>query len=220
MLSGKETSTAASLGAAPSSMPSQLLTNRPDIVSAAASLAAADANLAAAASNRFPKFNLSSGLGLLAFSPSDLFETDSLVGSLVASIAGPLLDFGRVQAQIDGAAAGKMLAFETYRGAVFRALGEAEAAYGIIEAADEETRFALQESAAASRAADIADTRFRAGLSDFLTVLDARRAEIASADSAAAAIGRAQRARVVLWQALGGSDLGQNTKRLSQTPGQ
>jgi outer membrane protein TolC len=38
-------------------------------------------------------------------------------------------------------------------------------------------------------------------------VLEARRAADASGERAAAARGRAQRARVVLWQALGGSEL-------------
>jgi hypothetical protein len=38
-------------------------------------------------------------------------------------------------------------------------------------------------------------------------VLEARRAADASGERAAAAMGRAQRARVLLWQALGGSPL-------------
>ena len=44
----------------------------------------------------------------------------------------------------------------------------------------------------------------RAGLASFLEVLEARRAADASGERAAAALGRAARARIVLWQALGG----------------
>lgn len=189
---------------APASLPSALLANRPDVLAAAANLAAEDAELAATARRRFPTFDLSGVIGLLGFSPGDLFDEDSIVGSLAAGIAGPLLDFGRIEAEIDGAAAEKRAAFEAYRGSVYTALGDAEAAYGLVAAADLEASAAAQEAASLSRAAALAETRQRAGLADFLTVLEARRAADASGERAAAAAGRAARARVILWQALGG----------------
>ena len=188
-------------------LPSALLANRPDVLAAAATLAAEDAELAATARKRFPVFDLSGAVGLLAFGVGDLFDSESLVGSLAASIAGPLLDFGRIQAEIDGAAAEKRAAFEAYRGTVYTALGDAEAGYGLITAADNEATAAATEAANLQRAARLANTRYEAGLADFLTVLDARRAADAGGERAAAALGRARRARVLLWQALGGSDL-------------
>ncbi|MEQ8772498.1 MAG: TolC family protein, partial [Erythrobacter sp.] len=142
--------------------------------------------------------------GLLAFDPEDLFDNNSIVGNRAAGVAGPLLDFGRIEAEIDSAAASKRAAFAAYRGAVFQALGDAEAAYGLIEASDAEARQAIRERDRLERAAALADMRYRAGLADFLTVLEARRAADASGERAAAALGRARRARVVLWQALGG----------------
>ena len=190
--------------APPASAPSSLLANRPDVQAAAARLAAADADLYTAAANRFPQFSLSAVLGLLAFDLGDLFDDDAVVGSVGGSLLAPLLDFGRIEAQIDGAAAGKRAAFQAYRGQVFTALGEAEAAYGLVAAADRELVTAQRERASAARAAELAEVRFRAGLSNFLTVLDARRAADSSGERAAASRGRARRARVLLWQALGG----------------
>ncbi|WP_247711461.1 efflux transporter outer membrane subunit [Qipengyuania gelatinilytica] len=192
------------LPAPPVALPSSLLVNRPDILAASAGLAAADAELAATARRRFPTFDLSAALGLLAFSPGDLFDEDSIVGSIAATIAGPLLDFGRIEAEINGAAAGKRAAFEAYRGAVYTALGDAEAAYSLVAAADRELAAANSEAESLQRAARLAETRQEAGLADFLTVLEARRAADASGERAAAALGRAKRARVLLWQALGG----------------
>jgi len=189
---------------APASLPSELLANRPDVAAAAASLAASDADLAAAARARFPKLTLSAVIGLLAFDPEDFFDTDSLVGTLTAGIAGPLLDFGRVGAGIDAAAADKRAAFAAYRGAVFQALGDAEAGYGLVAADDNEARLSVQERDLLGRAAGLAETRYRAGLASFLEVLEARRAADASGERAAASLGRAARARIVLWQALGG----------------
>ncbi|HSF12088.1 MAG TPA: efflux transporter outer membrane subunit [Erythrobacter sp.] len=190
--------------AAPASLPSELLANRPDVAAAAANLAASDADLAAAARARFPRITLSGVIGLLAFDPEDFFDTDSIVGTLTAAVAGPLLDFGRVGAQIDGAAADKRAAFAAYRGAVFQALGDAEGAYGLVTAADNEARLSVEERDLLNRAAGLAETRYRAGLANFLEVLEARRAADASGERAAAALGRAARARIVLWQALGG----------------
>lgn len=190
--------------AAPASLPAELLANRPDVAAAAANLAASDADLAAAARARFPKLTLSGVIGLLAFSPGDFFDEDSIIGTLTAGIAGPLLDFGRVGAQIDGAAADKRAAFAAYRGAVFQALGDAEAGYGLVTAADNEARLSVEERDLLNRAAGLAETRYRAGLASFLEVLEARRAADASGERAAAALGRAARARIVLWQALGG----------------
>jgi NodT family efflux transporter outer membrane factor (OMF) lipoprotein len=188
---------------APAALPSDLLANRPDVVAAAAELAATDADLAAAARARFPRVTLSGVIGLLAFDPEDFFD-DSLVGTLTGAIAGPLLDFGRVGAQIDAAAADKRAAFAAYRGAVYQALGDAEAAYGVVTAADAEAALAVTQRDQLTRAAQIAETRYRAGLASFLEVLEARRAADSSGENAAAALGRAARARIVLWQALGG----------------
>ena len=89
--------------------------------------------------------------------------------------------------------------------AVFQALGDAEAAYGVIGAADAEAQLAMKENSELERAAKLADTRYRAGLVSFSEVLEARRAADSSGERAAASIGRANRARVLLWQALGGS---------------
>jgi NodT family efflux transporter outer membrane factor (OMF) lipoprotein len=188
---------------APASLPSDLLANRPDVAAAAAELAATDADLAAAARARFPKLTLSGVIGLLSFRPEDFFD-DSVVGTLTGGIAGPLLDFGRVGAGIDAAAADKRAAFAAYRGAVYQALGDAEAAYGVVTAADAEAALAVTQRDQLNRAAAIAETRYRAGLASFLEVLEARRAADSSGEAAAAALGRAQRARIVLWQALGG----------------
>ena len=196
----------ATVPAAPAILPSALLVNRPDILAATANLAAADADLAATARRRFPVFDLSASIGLLAFGLGDLFSNDSIVGSLAASVAAPLLDFGRIQAEIDGAAAEKRAAFQVYRGAVYTALGDAEAGYGLVAAADREASAAAAEAASLQRAAQLAEFRQKAGLADFLTVLESRRAADASGERAAAAAGRARRARVLLWQALGGSD--------------
>ncbi|MDZ4306909.1 efflux transporter outer membrane subunit [Allopontixanthobacter sp.] len=196
--------------APPAAVPSDLLTGRPDVLAAAARLAASDADLYAVAAQRFPRLDLSAALGLLAFDIGGLFDSDAVTGSVGGSLLAPLLDFGRIEAEIDTAEADKRIAFQSYRRAVFTALGDAEAGYGLVEAADRALAIAERERASNDRSARLADVRYRAGLSDFLTVLDARRNADTSGERVAIARGQSQRARVILWQALGGDQIGGN----------
>ncbi|WP_300975470.1 efflux transporter outer membrane subunit [Sphingomonas sp. LHG3406-1] len=198
-------SQASSLPLPPPALPSTLLSNRPDVLAAGARLRAADAEVAAAAAARFPRLTLSSALGLLSLTVGGLFDGDAIGASVGGDVAGPLLDFGRVQADIRRSEASTFEAFADYRDSVFTALGDAEGGYALVSAADRELRAALDEAAANDRSARLAETRFRAGLTSFLDVIDARRQAIFARERAAAAEGRARRARITLWQALGGS---------------
>ncbi len=198
---------APALEPAPRTAPSQLLVARPDIAAAGARLAASDADVAAAAAARFPKLTLSSALGILALALGDLFDTDALTGSLGADIAAPLLDFGRIEADIQGREADVQESFALYRKAVFSALGESEAAFGVLAANDAEATALKKQAAIVADATYLANVRYRNGLSDFLTVLDAQRSANAVRIRSAIADGQARRARIILWQALGGSEI-------------
>lgn len=190
----------------PAAMPSALLTRRPDVRAAANRLAAADAELAATAARRFPRLTLSGSLGLLAYGPASLLASDSLVGTLATAIAAPILDFGRVAADIDAAEADKAINFQSFRAAAFTALGDAEAAYGLIDARDATAVALARESAQLMRNESLAASRFDAGIGDLAAVLEARRLARAARERMIIADGEAQRARVLLWLALGGGD--------------
>lgn len=191
-------------GDAPTSAPSALIAARPDVQAAAARLAASDADLIVTAAQRFPRFTLSSALGLLSFSLSGLFDSDAITGQLGAGIAGPLLDFGRIQSEIDGSKAQTQIAFEELRKATFTALGEAEGSFGRLAAADREAALLSAQAAREADVARVSASRYRAGLESLIAVLDADRTAYQARQQAVAANGRAQRARLTLWQSLGG----------------
>lgn len=188
----------------PSSVPSTLIATRPDVQAAAARLAASDAELAATAAQRFPRFTLSSALGLLAFSISGLFDSDAITGQLGASVAAPLLDFGRIEAENDQGKAQTKMAFEQLRNVSFTALGAAEEAFAALESLDREARLLEAQAMRENDAAIVAASRNRAGLENLIIVLDTDRIAYQAQQQAIAANGRAQRARIALWQALGG----------------
>lgn len=191
-------------GSAPASVPSALIAARPDIQAAAARLAAADADLAATAARRFPNFSLSSAIGLLAFSLGGLFDSDAITGQFGAAIAGPLLDFGRIGADIARDEAEAQTAFEELRKVSFLALGETEQAFGVLAALEKQAALLRAQAQRETEVARISASRNRAGLENLITVLDSDRIAYAARQQAIAAEGRAQRARISLWQSLGG----------------
>ncbi|MFC4291559.1 efflux transporter outer membrane subunit [Sphingorhabdus arenilitoris] len=190
---------------APAATPAAMLRARPDIAAAEARLRAADTDIAVAAKERFPKLNLTGTLGLLAFALGDIFSADAIVGAVGASVAGPLLDFGRIDAEIDASKARAKEAFANYRGTVFAALGDAETAYGQVASAREEVTALKRQYALEADTVYLAGVRYRRGIDDFRGVLNAQRRLNAVAGNLDLAKGRYDRARIALWLALGGS---------------
>lgn len=185
-------------------LPSILLRERPDIVAAEYRLGAANAEIAAAAAARFPQISINAALGLAALALGDLFSADSLTASLGGSLAGPLLDFGRVAAQIDARQADAKEAFALYRRAVFTGIGDAETALGTLQA--NRTRLAALDAQVAIEQDSVAlsTARYRMGLSDFLGVIDAQRQLNAARQALAEAKGNAARAEIGVYRSFGG----------------
>lgn len=185
-------------------LPSILLRQRPDIVAAEYRLGAANAEIAAAAAARFPQISINAALGFAALALGDVFSADSLTASLGGSLAGPLLDFGRVGAQIDARQADANEAFALYRRAVFAGIGEAETALGTLQA--NRTRLAALEAQIAMEqdSVKLSTARYRAGLSDFLAVIDAQRQLNAARQALAEAKGNVARAQIGVYRNFGG----------------
>jgi NodT family efflux transporter outer membrane factor (OMF) lipoprotein len=185
-------------------LPSALLRQRPDIVAAEYRLGAANAEVAAAAAARFPQISINAALGVAALALGDLFSADSLTASLGGSLAGPLLDFGRVAAQIDARQADAKEAFALYRRAVFTGIGDAETALGTLQA--NRNRLAALEAQIAidQDSVKLSATRYRMGLSDFLGVIDAQRQLNAARQALAEAKGNAARAEIGVYRSFGG----------------
>jgi len=187
-------------------MPMDLLRNRPDIAAAEARLRAADAEIAAAAAQRFPQLTLSAVVGVAALAFGNLFDTAALTGSVGPAIAGPLLDFGRVGARIDTSKAAAREAFADYRRLTFTALGETEVAYGQARSADDRFAELARQVAFNEDAARLVEIRYRVGLENFVGVVDARRQAFASRQALVVAHADARTARIALFQALGGAE--------------
>jgi NodT family efflux transporter outer membrane factor (OMF) lipoprotein len=187
-------------------IPSQLLRNRPDIRAAEYRLAAAKQDVAKAAAQRFPKLTLTGTLGLIALAAGDMFSGDAIAASVAAGVSGPLLDFGRVASEIDRQDALAREAFAQYRGTVFQAIGDTEGYLGQLAAARKRVGAYDAQARVDIDALGLARERYRIGLTDFLTVVDAQRTVNQTRQNAAAAFWQSWRDATALYRAVGGKD--------------
>ncbi|MEJ8839727.1 efflux transporter outer membrane subunit [Ramlibacter sp. AN1133] len=184
-------------------IPAQALRQRPDVFAAEQQLRAAASDVAAADAQRKPAVNLSASL---AWTGATLGSIGSVAAarSLLASIAQPLFDAGRRDAQLAAREAAFDAAGAGYRATVLVALQEVEDALASL-AADRERLAALQRALAAARNASLLATqRHASGLIDFQTVLETQRTLLSVQDSVASVQAAVAADHVRLYKALGG----------------
>lgn len=185
-----------------SGIPSQLLTRRPDIASAEARLAAAQADVSVARAALYPTLNLTAGLATGDGQLVDL--TRNPVFNLGAAITAPIFNNGQLRAGRDKAIARQDELLDTYRGVLITSFGEVEKALNAVDGLDRQARWQNEELTQAQRAFDLAESRYRAGAEDLLSVLEAQRSLFsAQADRVQLRQDRLQ-ASVALYKALGG----------------
>jgi len=186
----------------PTGLPADLLTRRPDVVSAERSLAAATARIGVAEADLYPALRLT---GSLTGSGASLGGIDdSVIGTLLASISAPIFQGGQIRAQIESAKGDADAAFGTYRQTVLTALGEVENAL-TSNTNSRRREVELVRAEEASRNATLyARSQYRAGLIDFQQLLESERSLLSSQDSRATARADRANASVQLYRALGG----------------
>ena len=84
----------------PAGLPSDLLTNRPDIRAAEQQLIAANANIGAARANFFPRITLTGSVGSASTELSGLFKSGTYGWSFAPQAILPIFDYGRNSATL------------------------------------------------------------------------------------------------------------------------
>jgi len=185
-------------------VPLDIIERRPDIRRAERELAAATARIDVARADLYPRVALFGGFGRRSDNTSDLLRPVSGYWSIGPAIQWPLLTGGRVRAQIDAKRARRDEAEAEFRQTILRAMEEVEnSVAGYSRDQNERDRLAHAVSAE-SRAVDLAESRYRAGLDSFLAVLDAQRTLRDGEDRLAAAETRVAVSAISLYKSLGG----------------
>jgi multidrug efflux system outer membrane protein len=188
----------------PAGVPSDLLRRRPDIRVAERQLAAATAQVGEATAQLFPQFSLTGSLGLDTSLARQLIDRRSGYYSIAPGIRWPILDWGRIRAQIRVMDAAREQAFLSYQTAVAQALKDVEDALVHYEADLARASDLADELAAARRDEQIASQTYARGLADALAEIDAQRSVLQAEDQLAQAQGKLRLDLVALYKALGG----------------
>lgn len=185
-------------------VPADMLRRRPDIRAAERQLAAATARVGIATAELYPKFSLNGSIGLESLESNNLFERASRTFEFGPVFQWRLFEGGKIRRQIQIQDALQEQAAIAWEAAVLNATEEVENALSAY--ANEQLRHdSLKKSAqSASRAAVLARSRYDAGLSTFLDVLDAGRSRLAAEDALAISNAQITSNLIRLYKALGG----------------
>jgi NodT family efflux transporter outer membrane factor (OMF) lipoprotein len=185
--------------------PRELVRRRPDVLGAERQLAAQSLFVGAAQAEYLPKISLAASAGYMATAFDSLSRrgTSRIVAGPV--ITFPLLDLGRVKARVDVAHAREDEAKAQYNATVLRAVEETETALVTYDRAHARLALLGEAVRASTRASELAQQRFDAGLTDFLQVLDAQRTLLDAENQLAQAHTAAATALVAVYKAIGGT---------------
>jgi multidrug efflux system outer membrane protein len=191
-------------------LPSDLLTQRPDVREAEARLAAANANVTAARAAFFPTIQLTGQGGFSSLALRTLFGPGAAFYTVAAAAAQPIFDGGTLLGQLDLQKASREELMQNYRKAVVSAFTDVEKALvGVAQLTRQEQ---LQRDAVAQsqKAFDLSEERLQGGTIDLTTLLTAEQTLFTQQDTLAQVRFTRLEAIVSLFQALGGGWLGAN----------
>ncbi len=190
--------------AVPIGVPSDVLQRRPDVASAERAMAAANAQIGVATAAFYPSIILAPSYGVESSSMANLFSASSILWSLGVSIAQPLFDAGRIQANVDFARGGYAVSVANYRRVVLVALQEAEDGITGMAALERATTQSRIATASTQKVLDLANARYEGGVATYLDVITAQQALLNNERLTAQLQGQWMVTAVFLVKALGG----------------
>jgi len=152
-------------------IPADLLRRRPDVRRSERQAAAQSALIGVAKSDFYPRLSLLGSIGVQSDSFGDLFHTPgSIAGSIGPGFQWDILNYGRLESNVQLQEARFRQLVLAYQESVLRAGREAEdAAVGFLKA-QERTRYLDGSVAAAARTVEIVHDQYREGVIDFTPV--------------------------------------------------
>jgi multidrug efflux system outer membrane protein len=188
----------------PPGLPSDLLTRRPDIQQAEATLRAANANIGAARAAFFPSISLTGSLGSASATLGGLFSGGSLAWSFIPALAAPIFNAGANQANLDVAKLQKDINIATYEKSIqnaFREVADGLAARGTY---DDQVSSLQRYSQSQQRQLELSLMRYKSGVDSYLNVLTAQTSYYAAQQTLVTARLNRLTSLVDLYRALGG----------------
>ena len=190
--------------AVPDALGADLLGRRPDVVAARWRVEAATQGVNSARSEFYPNINISAFIGLNSLGLDRLFNGSSRQMGVTPALRLPIFDGGRLRAQLGGRNAELDAAIAQYNGAVLDAVKEVGDAMASIQSLARQQTLQDEAVASAEKAYRFAQERYRAGLGNYLVVLNTETQLLAQRRLTVDLRARQLDTRVQLMKALGG----------------
>ena len=153
-------------------VPSELLSNRPDIRQAELELSAAKLNIDVAKANFYPSFSIRAGLGFQAFDPKYLLNVPaSVMASFGGEMMAPLINRNAIEAQYKSANAVQIQAAYDYEQKIINAYMEVANQVANIDNLDKNYQLKNKQVEALTQSIDVANQLFKAARADYMEVL-------------------------------------------------
>lgn len=158
----------------PSALPAELVARRPDLAAQRWRVEAAARRIGVARADFYPNINLVAFAGFQALGFSRLLDAHSATRGVAPAVGLPIFEGGRLRGQLGSQNALYDMAVEQYNATLVQALAEVANAVTQARSVDQQQQLAEKALASASKAHALADRAFRAGMTDALSVLQAR----------------------------------------------
>jgi NodT family efflux transporter outer membrane factor (OMF) lipoprotein len=191
--------------ALPDTLPLDLLSRRPDVLAARARIEAATHGREAARADFYPDINLRAFVGMQAIGLDELVDSGSHVYGVGPAFHMPIFNSQRLRAQYKSATAALDETIASYNAVVLQAVRESADQITLNAALARQIAELQQAVAASSEAYEIARTRYGAGLTTQLTVLNAETQVLNARRDLVTANTNLALARIALRLMLGGS---------------
>jgi NodT family efflux transporter outer membrane factor (OMF) lipoprotein len=188
----------------PAGVPSDLLRRRPDVRAAERDLAAATAGIGVAVADLYPRFSLTAAPAMVSTALGSLLEWGSRSFSAGAALDWPIFDGGRRKANVEVQNARQEQAMIAYRRTVLSGLQDVEDSLSRLTGDRQKLAEIEQALSNATRAEEIARTRYRGGLVTLSDVLVAQARRLSLEEQVVETKAALARDTVALVKALGG----------------
>ena len=155
-------------------LPATLLTDRPDIKAAYLRLEAKDSLLAVAVAERFPSFNLSAEYGGASKNLKNILDSPNILWNILLSAAMPVIDGKRRAMEAKRAEARLKESLFEYQKSVLSAFHDVENSLSAMSAMSERVLQLEEHTKITTEALWRAETDYRAGLTNYLPVIEAQ----------------------------------------------
>ncbi|MBM4151058.1 MAG: efflux transporter outer membrane subunit [Ignavibacteria bacterium] len=188
-----------------SGIPSQLLSNRPDIREAEFQVQASKFDLKAAREAFFPNLNITAGLGFQAFNPEFLFTSPaSLAYSVLGGLVAPLVNMNALKAQFNTAKASQLSAMYNYQKTILNGYVEVANELSNIENLKKINTLKKQQSDVLIQSVETSTELYKTAKANYLEVLIAQQNSLQTQFELISVNKRQRIATVNIYKALGG----------------